>query len=183
MQHLKQKLVSLFKPCLTYYANTVALSGIQVSNGRTYEQILDDPDLGPEEKGQQCMEVYLSKDNSFITDLFLGQFRSTLKCSTCSNESVTFEPFWVISVPIPSKKESPTIRDCLEDFVKVETLDGDERPTCERCKERRKCQKWYSVERWPQVLVIHLKRFAPVGSYRSKLTGIVDTPLKGLDLR
>ena len=72
-----------------------------VSRVRTYEEILDDPDLSPEAKGTQCMSVYLSKDDSFITDLFLGQFRSTLKCTTCHNESVTFEPFWVISVPIP----------------------------------------------------------------------------------
>ena len=31
----------------------------------------------------------------------------------------------------------------MELFVKAETLGGDEMPTCEECKERRKCVKWY----------------------------------------
>ena len=44
-------------------------------NSRTYEEILDDPKLSAETKGCQCMGVYLSKDNSFVTDIFLGQFR------------------------------------------------------------------------------------------------------------
>ena len=56
-------------------------------------------------------------------------------------------------------------------------------PTCEHCKARRKCLKWYSVEKWPSILVIHLKRFAPVGSYRAKLSHLVETPVKNLDVR
>lgn len=152
---------------------------------RTYEEILDDEFIDAEEKGRQCLEIYLSKDNSLITDLYLGQFRSTLKCMTCYHESVTFEPFWVVSVPIPIGKmdRDKTIMDCLDLFVRDEMLDGEERPTCEKCKERRKCQKWYSVERWPEILVIHLKRFAPMGSYRAKISDVVQVPLKRLDVR
>merc|ERR1712226_218495 len=153
---------------------------------KTYAEILDDKNLSGEEKGKQCLEVYLFKDNSFITDLFLGQFRSTLQCCVCYHESITFEPFWLISVPIPSNKEwtsdtRRTVIDCMQEFTKTEVLDGDEKPTCERCKERRKCKKWYSVERWPKILVIHLKRFAPGGSYRPKISCIVDVPLKNLN--
>ena len=38
--------------------------------------------------------------------------------------------------------------------VSEETLDGDEKPTCSRCKERTKAVKWYAVERWPRVLLV-----------------------------
>ena len=41
----------------------------------------------------------------------------------------------------------------------------------------------YSFERWPEILVIHMKRFAPTGSYRAKLTSNIQTPLRNLDLR
>ena len=155
---------------------------------RTYQEILDDKKLSGEEKGKQCLEVYLSKDNSFITDLFLGQFRSTLQCCVCNHESITFEPFWLISVPIPSNKDwksdaKRTVIDCMQEFTKTELLDGDEKPTCENCKERRKCKKWYSVERWPTILVIHLKRFAPAGGYRPKIGCIIDVTLKNLNFR
>ena len=155
---------------------------------KTYEDILANNKLSGEEKGRQCLEVYLLKDNSFITDLFLGQFRSTLRCCVCNHESITFEPFWLISVPIPSSKDwksdtRKTIIDCMEEFLKVEVLDDDEKPTCEKCKERRKCKKWYSVERWPKILVIHFKRFAPAGSYRAKINCIVEVPLSNLNFR
>ena len=161
---------------------------IKTSRPRTYEEILDDPNLSGEEKGKQCLDVYLSKDNSFITDLFLGQFRSTLQCCVCCHESITFEPFWLISVPIPSSKDwkgdaKRTVIDCMQEFTKIEVLDGDEKPTCEKCKERRKCKKWYSVEKWPKILVIHLKRFAPGGSYRPKICCVVDVPLRNLNFR
>ena len=67
--------------------------------------------------------------------------------------------------------------------TKTEILDGDEKPTCENCKERRKCKKWYSVERWPTILVIHLKRFAPAGGYRPKICCVIDVSLKNLNFR
>ena len=83
----------------------------------------------------------------------------------------------------PLQGKEVSLSDCLEAYVKVETLDGDEKPTCDRCKDRRKCLKWYSIEKWPSILVVHLKRFAPVGSYRAKLSGVVDTPVKNFDVR
>lgn len=149
-------------------------------NPITYKDI-EEEGISPEERSQRCWQFYLNKDSSIITDLFLGQFRSTLKCTECDHESVIFEPFWIVSVPLA--KDTVDLNECFELFVKAETLDGDEMPTCEACKERRKCIKWYSFERWPAILVVHLKRFAPSGSYRAKLTSHIQTPLRALDLR
>ena len=146
----------------------------------TYQDI-EEEGISHEEKSQRCLSFYLQKDSSIITDLFLGQFRSTLRCTHCSHESVTFEPFWVVSVPL--SKDTIDLQECLELFVREETLDGDEMPSCDDCKDRRKSTKWYSFERWPEILVVHLKRFAPSGSYRAKLTSNIQVPLSQLDLR
>lgn len=151
----------------------------ETSKSITYDDI-EAEGINAEEKGRRCWIFYLNRDNSIITDLFLGQFRSTLRCSECRHESVTFEPFWVVSVPL--SRDTDDIKSCLELFVKEETLDGDEKPTCEKCKAHRKCTKWYAFERWPEILVIQFKRFAPAGSYRAKLTNIVKVPLRHLDL-
>ena len=106
----------------------------------TYDDI-EEPGITAEEKSNRSWLFYLGKDSSIITDLFLGQFRSTLKCSECDHESVTFEPFWLVSLPL--SKDCEDLHQCMELFVKAETLGGDEMPTCEECKERRKCVKWY----------------------------------------
>lgn len=160
------------------------LSHFLISNQQgeqvTYQDI-EEEGISHAEKSQRCLRFYLQKDSSIITDLFLGQFRSTLRCTHCSHESVTFEPFWVVSVPL--SKDTIDLQECLELFVREETLDGDEMPSCDDCKDRRKSTKWYSFERWPEILVIHLKRFAPSGSYRAKLTSNIQVPLSQLDLR
>ncbi len=44
---------------------------------------------------------YLARNRSVIVDLFHGQFKSVVHCQTCSRYSVTFDPFSVISLPIP----------------------------------------------------------------------------------
>ena len=146
----------------------------------TYKDI-EEEGISHHEKSQRCLKFYLQKDCSIITDLFLGQFRSTLRCTHCGHESVTFEPFWVVSVPL--SKDTIDLQECLELFVREETLDGDEMPSCDDCKDRRKSVKWYSFQRWPEILVVHLKRFAPSGSYRAKLTTNIQVPLSQLDLR
>ena len=40
-----------------------------------------------------------------ITDLFHGQFKSTVNCSKCDRVSVTFDPLMTIMLPIPAKKD------------------------------------------------------------------------------
>ena len=41
----------------------------------------------------------------------------------------------------------------------------------------------YTIERWPKLLVVHLKRFAPGERFRSKLSSLVSCPATGLNLR
>jgi ubiquitin carboxyl-terminal hydrolase 2/21 len=156
-----------------------AAASTEVKEEITYKDI-EEEGISAEEKGRRCWIFYLNKNCSIVTDLFLGQLRSTLRCTECRHESVTFEPFLAVSVPL--SKDTNDIQACMELFVKAETLDGDEMPTCEKCKERRTCIKWYAFERWPEILVVHLKRFAPSGSYRGKLSSVIEVPLRHLDL-
>lgn len=67
-------------------------------------------------------------DNSRIVDIFVGQLKSTLRCTHCHHSSVTFDPFWDLSLPIPQKTGQLRLSQCLDSFTKEETLDGDEKP-------------------------------------------------------
>ena len=109
-------------------------SGVDSNNNQTSPPPKDpddpyEPGISPVELGNRCWRRYLKRDDSPITDLFLGQLRSTLRCEDCSNESVTFEPFWFLSIPIPSLKtrtadsdnKNITLQDCLDLFVKGNT--------------------------------------------------------------
>jgi ubiquitin carboxyl-terminal hydrolase 2/21 len=62
-----------------------------------------------------------------------------------------------------------------------EILDGDNKPTCSRCKEKRRCTKRYTIERLPKILVIHLKRFSKI-RYNNKINVNVDYPIEKLNM-
>lgn len=120
---------------------------------------------------------YTSRENSTVVDLCVGQLKSSLTCSSCGYVSEVWDPFWDLSVPIPSRARD--IKDCLNEFQREEVLDGSEKPKCERCKTRRRMTKKFSIEKCPKVLVIHLKRFGDsIGYSRSKISTSISFPMR-----
>ncbi|CAB3368744.1 Hypothetical predicted protein [Cloeon dipterum] len=143
-----------------------------------------DDSLSDSQKAMEAWKRYLRRDDSKIVDIFVGQLKSTLQCTVCGHCSVTFDPFWDLSLPIPPSERYGQVRlaQCFDFFTKEEVLDGDEKPTCSRCQTRQKCLKSFSIHKFPRILVLHLKRFSPLERYRGKLSCTVDFPLQGLDL-
>ncbi|NXV64192.1 UBP2 hydrolase, partial [Molothrus ater] len=140
--------------------------------------------LPDDEKSRQMWRRYQEREDSRISDLFVGQLKSSLTCSECGYCSTAFDPFWDLSLPIPKKGYGEvTLMDCLRLFTKEDVLDGDEKPTCCRCKARTRCTKKFSIQKFPKILVLHLKRFSESRIRSSKLTTFVNFPLKDLDLR
>lgn len=56
------------------------------------------------EVAREEWEQYLRRNDSVIVENFMGQLRSHLTCSNpdCGHESVTFDPFMSLSVPLPN---------------------------------------------------------------------------------
>ncbi|XP_040339240.1 ubiquitin carboxyl-terminal hydrolase 2 isoform X2 [Herpailurus yagouaroundi] len=140
--------------------------------------------LPDDEKGRQMWRKYLEREDSRIGDLFVGQLKSSLTCTDCGYCSTVFDPFWDLSLPI-AKRGYPevTLMDCMRLFTKEDVLDGDEKPTCCHCRARKRCIKKFSIQRFPKILVLHLKRFSESRIRTSKLTTFVNFPLRDLDLR
>lgn len=59
------------------------------------------------------------------------------------------------SVPLQSSSRCK-LESCLDFFIKEEVLDGDEMPTCAKCKTRRKSTKSFTIQRFPKYLVIRM---------------------------
>ncbi|XP_034459646.1 ubiquitin carboxyl-terminal hydrolase 2a isoform X1 [Hippoglossus hippoglossus] len=139
--------------------------------------------LQDEEKGKKMWSKYLEREDSKIVDLFVGQLKSSLTCSHCGFCSTVFDPFWDLSLPIAKKGYGEvSLMDCMRLFTKEDVLDGDEKPTCYRCKTRRRCTKKFTIQKFPKILVLHLKRFSEARR-TSKLSTFVNFPMKDLDLR
>jgi ubiquitin carboxyl-terminal hydrolase 2/21 len=102
-------------------------------------------------------------DDSRLIDLFVGQFSSVIKCTECYNESSCWDPFWDLSLPLPRDRIRCDIEQCLKEFTAQEVLDDDEQPFCSRCKRHRRSTKRLTIQRSPQILILHLKKFANDG--------------------
>ncbi|KAM4650999.1 ubiquitin carboxyl-terminal hydrolase 2 isoform 2-T2 [Discoglossus pictus] len=148
---------------------------------KAYSQDLDH--LPDSEKGKQMWRKYLEREDSRIVELFVGQLKSSLTCTECGYCSTVFDPFWDLSLPIAKSVSEVSLMDCIRLFTKEDVLDGDEKPTCCRCKARRRCTKKFTIQKFPKILVLHLKRFSEARIRSSKLSTFVNFPLKDLDLR
>ena len=58
-----------------------------------------------------------------------------------------------------TKKKKCNLRDCLKRFAAKEELKGSDAYYCSKCKKHRTSSKVMTVQKWPPVLVIHIKRF------------------------
>ncbi|KAL5013935.1 hypothetical protein ScPMuIL_008205 [Solemya velum] len=70
---------------------------------KPYTETVDSDGRPDEVVANMAWEMYLKRDDSFIVDLFQGQYKSKLVCPVCSKVSITFDPFLYLSVPMPKK--------------------------------------------------------------------------------
>jgi ubiquitin carboxyl-terminal hydrolase 2/21 len=150
------------------------------------------PDIPQNEDPEEWWRWYKVLETSNLFDVFVGQLCSSLTCHNCKHTSLTFDPFWELSVSLPkpssnhhysstystfygTSSSSVQLHECLDVFTRKEELTGCERPYCERCQSEQECSKKMTIQRLPQVLVIHLKRFSSYGR-RSKLDTSVKIP-------
>lgn len=45
---------------------------------------------------------YARRVQSYVRNLMVGQFKSTVVCLTCNKKAVCFDPYLLISLPIPT---------------------------------------------------------------------------------
>ena len=54
-----------------------------------------------EEASERWWKIHRLRENSIISDLFYGQFKSKIVCFDCNNISITYEPFMFLSLSLP----------------------------------------------------------------------------------
>jgi ubiquitin carboxyl-terminal hydrolase 8 len=120
------------------------------------------------------------KDYSEIWRMFYGIHISNLEhAKTGEKISMVPEPFFIINLPIPDNKESPSLKDCFDLYVECEILDGDNCVLCEKTGEKVPAKKNIVFWCFPDILVIDIKRF---NMSLNKNKVMIDFPLDNLDL-
>ena len=72
-----------------------------------------------EECSKRFWDSNLRRNDSIVTDLFCGQFKSTIICPNCNFIYITFEPFYSINLPLKEqkrKKRYSLVKKDLDEF-------------------------------------------------------------------
>lgn len=93
--------------------------------------------------------------NNKVSNLSLGQYRSQVICTSCRNPSVTHDPFWDLSLPLP-EDVSVNLQKCLSHFTKEELLEGREMIKYSTCKDSRNAVKKVLIHKQPEILIIRI---------------------------
>jgi ubiquitin carboxyl-terminal hydrolase 8 len=134
---------------------------------------------------------HLLRHDSVIVDYCQGMHRSHLTCPHCGRESIKFDVYSSISLPLVMHKDKMStlsLEDCLEKFMEGEQLDDLNAWFCPRCRKHVCALKLIALWSVPDILILHLKRFTfdtclTSGTMlRSKIDCKVEFPIDNLDL-
>ena len=111
-----------------------------------------------EKQSEERAKYHKSKHNSIMTDLFDSQFVTRMKCLSCGNQTYSFDNNMDLSIEIPEQQglNSVTLSDCFEKSIATEQVSDY---PCSHCDKKVDIEKDYTIYRFPNILVVHLKRF------------------------
>ncbi|CAK7892383.1 ubiquitin carboxyl-terminal hydrolase 10 [[Candida] anglica] len=141
-------------------------------------------------------------NQSIIYDIFGGLLHQSVTCKNCGHVSNTKQEFYDLSLGL-SKKKSQTpqqdssqpqpqtseltnnqkysIEKSIKDFFSSELIKFDKKDessgyVCENCQQRTNALKISTIDRAPETLTVHLKRFKFNGNSSSKVKQPVSYP-------
>ncbi|KAL0396506.1 UNVERIFIED_CONTAM: Ubiquitin carboxyl-terminal hydrolase 17 [Sesamum calycinum] len=112
------------------------------------------------------------EDSTLLGLTFGGYLRSKIKCMKCSVRSEQCDRMMDLTVEING--DINTLEEALTQFTVSETLGGDDKYKCSRCKSYQKAKKKLTILDAPNILTIVLKRFR--SSNLEKLNKLVQFP-------
>jgi ubiquitin carboxyl-terminal hydrolase 8 len=125
--------------------------------------------------------LHLSKNQSIVSDVLMGQFLSKLECAVCKSASYNFEPFNVLELSLHPGKDTTTLTELLSNSTKEDLLEGF-MWDCPKCLVPRQVYKSTHIYKLPPVLVVCYKRFDIESGRCKKNNCLVNMNIDGEDL-
>jgi len=93
---------------------------------------------------------------NLLQSFFGGLLSNEINGISCPHRHAKSEPFYLLSLNIQHHKD---IRSSLKEFIKGETLAGDNAYFCSTCNNKVEAQRRSVIAELPDNLILHLKRF------------------------
>ncbi|CAF1059622.1 unnamed protein product [Adineta ricciae] len=121
--------------------------------------------------------------SSPISRLFQGQLESSVRCWKCDTVVQTVSAFNFLSMPITSSKSRTNLSECMEEFLKPETIGKHGKWYCNNCRQQTDARRYMKIKSLPPVLILQLRRFDTFPGRQinnKKIRTSVDYPVENL---
>ena len=90
-----------------------------------------------------------------------GEVEDYVTCKQCGNNRCRLDAFQDISLVVNpnGKDDACSITDAIDYYLREETMDGDNKVSCETCKTKTEAFKGLRLAKLPKILFLQLKRF------------------------
>ena len=126
----------------------------------------------------EMIKTMYSNDYSEIWNLFYAIQLTELKNLEGKIVSIIPEPFFILNLPIPERKD-PDLIDCFDQYTAVELLENDNAWYNEDTSKKENVNKGTTFWSFPKILVICLKRYNNNNKKNQKL---INFPINNLNL-
>lgn len=127
----------------------------------------------------EMMKTMFNKEYSEMLNIFYGIHVSEItSCESGDSLSLRPEPFSLLSLPIPSDNDSPSIHDCIDLYCAKEELSGENAWMNDKTNEKEDVNRGIIFWNLPNILIIDLKRWGETGG---KINKYVEAPLENVD--
>uniref|UniRef100_M3ZIW1 Ubiquitin carboxyl-terminal hydrolase n=1 Tax=Xiphophorus maculatus TaxID=8083 RepID=M3ZIW1_XIPMA len=105
-------------------------------------------------------------ESTIVSDLFEGQLSYLTSFLHCGHEARNSQTFTILSLPIPNGAllVCVSVQDCLSLFFEETVLTGAEQTYCSDCGLRREATVQTYLNKPPEILILHLKRWVRTSS-------------------
>ncbi|XP_060707924.1 ubiquitin carboxyl-terminal hydrolase 48 isoform X1 [Hemiscyllium ocellatum] len=144
-------------------------------------------DTGQQQDAQEFSKLFmslledtLSKQNNpdvqnIIQQQFCGQYAYVTVCNQCRRESKLLSRFYELELNIQGHKQ---LTDCIDEFLKEEKLEGDNRYFCDECQDKQNATRKIKLLSLPRTLNLQLLRFVfdRQTGHKKKLNSYISFP-------
>lgn len=186
-QELREDEKRLGIPYLTYLPDDISCNELydKVFQIVTYDSIINFEEWIKNVKiSMKCNKnsIDIPKSDVLINTLYVKDEYNIY--ISYSKELPLYNPLIKIKGPcIYLSSDELSIYDGFDVFSNSEVLDNDNKWECPKCKDRKQIKQTTYIQKFPKILIIHLKRFSVHGrNHTSKIKDLITFPIKNLNL-
>ncbi|XP_044197015.1 ubiquitin carboxyl-terminal hydrolase 47-like isoform X2 [Thunnus albacares] len=108
----------------------------------------------------ECLELILRNVSQQVSEVFQGQLTYTTKCSKGHSINEETNSFWTLPLSLKDTHNSNySVESGFESIFETKSFSGDNLVYCNECKKKTEATKGCEMVKFPQILILLLKRF------------------------